>query len=177
MRTGLLNGEETLAHLDLARTVTGWASLRLATRFGSAAVANVALFQSRDTDLFGYAANGFFERQIHVIAQVRAARCALATASAAKDITENIAKDIAEIRAATKTTAAAAHAALLKCGVTVLIVGCTLLGIGQDFIRFFDFFEFSFSLFITLVTVRVILHGQALIRLFDFTLFRCSGNA
>jgi hypothetical protein len=36
-------------------------------------VANVALFQSRDTDLFGYAANGFFKRQIHVIAQVRRA--------------------------------------------------------------------------------------------------------
>jgi hypothetical protein len=76
MRTGLLNGEEALAHLHLAGTVTGWTGLRLATRFGAAAVANVTLFQRRDTDLFGDAANGFFQRQIHVVAQVapRAAR-------------------------------------------------------------------------------------------------------
>ena len=70
VRTGLLNGEEALAHLNLACPVAGRTGLRLAARFGAAAVTNVALFQSRDTDLFRYTANGFFERKIHVIAQV-----------------------------------------------------------------------------------------------------------
>ena len=44
MRTGLLNGEEALAHLHLTRTVAGRTSLRLASCFGAAAVTNVALF-------------------------------------------------------------------------------------------------------------------------------------
>ncbi len=176
VRTGLLYRKEALTHLYLARAMTGWTGLRFAACFGAAAVADVALFQRRNTDLFGDATNRFFQRQLHVVTEIGAARRALPATSAAKDIAENIAKDIAEVRTAAKT-AAAAHAALLKGRMAVLIVGRTLLGISQDFIRFFDFFKFGFGLFITLVTVRVILHGQALISLFDFTLFRCFGDA
>jgi hypothetical protein len=149
------------------------------TRFRAAAVANVTLFQRRDTDLFGDAANGLFQRQIHVVAQVCAARRALTTTTAAEDVAEHIAKDIAEISTAAKaaaTESTAAHAALFKGCVTVLVIGRTFLCIGQDFVGFFDLFKFGFSLFITLVTVRVEFHGQALIRLFDFTLFRCFGT-
>ena len=176
VRTGLLYRKEALTHLDLACAMTGRTGLRFAASFGAAAVADVALFQRRNTDLFGDATYRFFQRQLHVVTEIGAARRALPATSAAKDIAENIAKDIAEVRTAAKT-AAAAHAALLKGRVAVLIVGRTLLGISQDFIRFFDFFKFGFSLFITLVAVRVIFHGQALISLFDFTLFRCFGNA
>ncbi|MNL53132.1 hypothetical protein D3C87_1763550 [compost metagenome] len=143
-------------------------------------MADITLFQRRNADLFGHAAYGFFQRQIHVVAQVRAACRALTTTATAEDITENIAKDVAEISAtATKATAvsAAAHAALFKRRMTVLIVGCTFLSVGQDLIRFFDLFKFGFGLFVTLVTVRVKFHGQALVRLFDFTLFRCFRNA
>ncbi|MNY70666.1 hypothetical protein D3C86_2088470 [compost metagenome] len=60
---------------------------------------------------------------------------------------------------------------------TVLIVCRTLLRTGQDLVGFFDLFKFGFGLFVTLVTVRVKFHGQALVRLFDFTLFRCFRNA
>lgn len=127
-------------------------------------MADVALFQRRNTDLFSDAAHRFFQRQLHVVTEIGAACRALTTTPAAKDIAENIAKDIAEVGTAAKT-AAAAHAALFEGRVAVLIVGRTLLGISQDFIRFFDFFKFGFSLFITLVAVRVIFHGQALISL------------
>lgn len=176
MRTGLLYRKKALAHLHLARAMTGRTGLRFAAGLGAAAVADVALFQRRNTDLFSDAAHRFFQRQLHVVTEIGAACRALTTTSATKDIAENIAKDIAEVGTAAKT-AAAAHAALFEGRVAVLIVGRTLLGISQDFIRFFDFFKFGFSLFITLVAVRVIFHGQALISLFDFTLFRCFGNA
>ena len=160
--------------------MTGWTGLRLCARFRAAAVANVTLFQRRDTDLFGYAANGLFQRQLHVVAQVRAARRALTTTAAAENVAKYIAKDIAEVSAAAKaaaTESTAAHAALFKGCMTVLVIGRTFLCIGQDFVGFFDLFKFGFSLFVTLVTVRVEFHGQALIRLFDFTLFRSFRNA
>lgn len=113
----------------LARTVAGWTGLRLRTRFRAAAVANVTLFQRRDTDLFGDAANGLFQRQLHVVAQVRAARRALTATAAAEDVAKYIAKDIAEVSAAAEaaaTESTAAHAALFKGRVTVLVIGRTL---------------------------------------------------
>ena len=180
VRTGLLHREEALAHLHLTGTVTGWAGLWLSPRFRTAAVANVTLFQRRNTDLFGDAANRFFQRQVHVVAQVCAARRALTATPATEDIAKYITKDIAEISAAAEaaaTKSTAAHAALFKGCVTVLVIGRTFLCIGQDFIGFFDLFKFGFSLFVTLITVRVEFHGQALIRLFDFTLFRSFRNA
>ncbi len=178
--TRLLYREEALTHLHLAGTMTGWTGLWLCPRFSTAAVANVTLFQRRNTDLFGHAANGLFQRQIHVVAQVCAARRALTATTAAEDVAKHIAKDVAEISAAAKaaaTESTAAHAALFKGCVTVLVIGRTFLCVGQDFVGFFDLFKFRFSLFVTLVTVRVEFHGQALIRLFDFTLFRSFRNA
>ncbi|CDL16568.1 hypothetical protein [Klebsiella pneumoniae IS46] len=76
-------------------------------------MADVALFQRRNTDLFSDAAHRFFQRQLHVVTEIGAACRALTTTSAAKDIAENIAKDIAEVGTAAKT-AAAAHAALFE---------------------------------------------------------------
>ncbi len=67
-RTGLLHGKEALTHLYLARTVTGRTGLRLGARFGTAAVADITLFQRRNADLFGHAADRFFQRQLHVVA-------------------------------------------------------------------------------------------------------------
>lgn len=128
VRTGLLYCEEALTHLHLTGTVTGWTGLRLGTRFRAAAVAHVTLFQRRDTDLFGDTANGLFQRQLHVVAQVCAARCALTTTTAAKDIAEHVAEDVAEISTAAKaaaTESAAAHAALFKGCVAVLVIGRT----------------------------------------------------
>ena len=180
VRTGLLYRKEALTHLYLACAMTGRTGLRFAACFGAAAVADVALFQRRNTDLFGDATYRFFQRQLHVVTEIGAARRALPATSAAKDIAENIAKDIAEVGTAAKaaaTESTAAHAALFKGCVTVLVIGCTFLCIGQDFVGFFDLFKFGFSLFVTLITVRVEFHGQALIRLFDFTLFRSFRNA
>ncbi|MOA53092.1 hypothetical protein D3C78_1764980 [compost metagenome] len=58
----------------------------------------------------------------------------------------------------------------------VLIVGSTFLIVGQDLVGFLDLFKLAFGVFF-LITIRVILHRQALIRLFDFALVCRLGNA
>ena len=65
--TGLLYGKKALTHLHLTGTVTGWTGLRLSAHLRAATVADVTLFQSRNTDLFGDATHGFFQSEIHVV--------------------------------------------------------------------------------------------------------------
>ena len=67
VRTGLLYRKKALAHLHLACAMTGRTGLRFAAGLGAAAVADVALFQRRNTDLFGDATHGFFQSEIHVV--------------------------------------------------------------------------------------------------------------
>ena len=103
------------------------------------------------------------------------------TTTAAKDIAEDVAKDIAEVRAAAAKAAAAestaAHAALFKGRMTVLIVCRALLRVGQDFVGFLDLFEFGFRFFVTRIAIGVKLHRQAFIRLFNFTFVCGFGDA
>ncbi len=136
-------------------------------------MADVALFQRRDADLFRDAAYRFFQRQLHGVTQIGTTRRALTTTTAAEDVAKDIAKDVAEVGTATKAaaTVSTAAAALLKGRMAVLIVRRAFLGIGQDLIGFVDLFEFAFGLFIALVAVRVKFHGQASVRLFDLRLF------
>lgn len=105
-------------------------------------MADVALFQRRDADLFGDATYRFLEGQLHVIAQIGTAAGAL-TAASAEDVAKHVAKDIAEVGTAAK--AAAAHAALFKGRVPILVVGRALLVVGQDFVSFFNFFKLGFG--------------------------------
>jgi hypothetical protein len=92
VRTRLLHGEEALAHLHLAlnrdRLDRSPAEL---PGFRAAAVANVTLFQRRNADLFGDAANGLLEGQLHVVAQIGTARWRADGGTTA-------AKNVAEIR-------------------------------------------------------------------------------
>jgi hypothetical protein len=59
----------------------------------------------------------------------------------------------------------------------ILIVGRTLLRVGQNLVGFFRFFKFGFRFFITGIAVRVMFHRQALVSLFDFTLVSRFGDA
>src|SRR5471032_1742928 len=147
-RTRLLHREEALTHLYLACTVTGRTGDGRASGFRAAAVANITLGKRWDADLFGDTTNGLFQSQIHVIAQIRTSAGAL-TASTTKDVAKDVTKDVAEICTATAAVTAATHTALLKSRMAILIVGSTFLCIGQNFVRFFDFFKFAFGFFIT----------------------------
>ena len=136
-------------------------------------MADVALFQRRDADLFGDATYRFLEGQLHVIAQIGTAAGAL-TAASAEDVAKHVAKDIAEVGTAAK--AAAAHAALFKGRVPILVVGRAFLVVGQDFISFFNFFKLDFGV-LFLVAVRMVFHRQAFVRLFDLTFIRRLADA
>jgi hypothetical protein len=118
-------------------------------------MADVAFFQCGNADFLGHAPDRFFKRQLHIITEIRTTAGALAP-TAAEDIAEHIAKDIGEISPA--RSAAAAHAALFKRGMAVLVVGRALLRVIQDFIGFFGFFKLCFSFRIPWVAIRVEFH-------------------
>ena len=82
----------------------------------------------------------------------------------AHEIAEHFIKDIGEARA-TAAKATCATAAIFKRCVTKLVVGGALLIVLQDIIGFVDFLEFMFRRIITLITIRVILHGHLAIGL------------
>ncbi len=136
---------------------------------GTGAVTDFTVDQGRHLDLLGDPAYRLFQRQLHGVAQVGATgRATTATATAAtKNIAKHVAEDVAEIGAAAKAAVATATLALIHPGVTVLVIAGTQIGIGQDLVGFLDLFELLFGPGIALVAVRVILHGQTLVRLLD----------
>jgi hypothetical protein len=122
------------------------------------------------------AEDGLLEIQFQVVTQIGAAKYLLTpTASAsAKNIAEDIAKDVAErISAAESTTTTAARRQAL---VTVLIVNGALLFVRQYLVGLLGLFEFLFGLVIVRIAVRVKFHGQTPIRLLQFGFGGCAGN-
>jgi hypothetical protein len=85
-----------------------------------------------------------------------------------KDVAKNIAESFTKTTEAFSPAARAAHVGI-NTGVTVLVVSGALLCVRQHLIGLFDLFEFGFGVFgiVALMTVRVELHGQFAIRLFD----------
>jgi hypothetical protein len=63
--------------------------------------------------------------------------------------------------------------------VAVLVVGAALAGVGQHFVGLFDFLEFFFGGLgrITLIAVRVVLHRQLAIALFNVVVAGIPGYA
>ncbi|MOA54077.1 hypothetical protein D3C78_1776390 [compost metagenome] len=59
----------------------------------------------------------------------------------------------------------------------VLVVGGTLLAIGQDFIRGLDLLELFFGVLAVRITVRVVLHRQLAIGLLDVVVRRIAIDA
>src|SRR5438046_5086108 len=98
LRAGLLDGKKTLRHAHLPLTVAGGAGLGLRSRLGARAVAGRALLQRGDADLGFGAAGRLFQRQLEVVAQIRAAIHAIAAAPSAARAraAENLAEDVAE---------------------------------------------------------------------------------
>ena len=97
-------------------------------------------------------------------------RAAKAAETTAKDITE----DIAQIDPiAAKAAEAARAAAVLGCiagihtGKAVLIVQLALLRVRKHLVGFIDFLELFLGILIAGVVVRVVLHGQLAVSLFD----------
>ena len=169
MRTGLADRKETLSHLHLASTVTGWAGLGLTARFGARAMTLIATHQGRDLDLLADTAHGLLKGQLHVVTQIGAPRRTLLATATTEDIAEDITKDIPEIGTTTKTARTSPHAGINP-GMAILVIGCPLLGVSQDLVSFLDFLELLFRLRILAVAVGMVFHGQTLVSLLDLAI-------
>ncbi len=172
VRTCLLHREKALTHLHLAGAVAGRAGLGTAAGVGTGAVTDFTVNQSRHLDLLGDPAYRLFQRQLHGVTQVGATGRATTgtTTATAEDVTEYVTKHVGEVGTAAKATVATATLARVDTGMAVLVVTGTQVGIGQDLVGFLDLFELLFGCGITLITIRVILHGQALVRLLNLAI-------
>jgi len=127
------------------------------------------VLQRRHLDFSGFTAHCVLKRYLEGVTQIRASLRPLTSTTAA---TKNIAKDITENIAEATTLEATATHLWINARVTVLIVGLTLLAIAENFISLGGLFEFLVSIGVIRITVRVILHRNAPIGLFN-VLCRC----
>jgi hypothetical protein len=170
LRAGLLYREETLLHTDLAMTATGTADFRRTALFCTGATASIAMHHSRHTNLDRCALHGVFKTQGKVVTQVSATIGTLATCgppSATKDIAKDVTEDITETGAAGAARPTTGTHRRVHTGMAELVIGGTLLGIGKDFVRLFGLLEFSLGFLVIRITIRVVLHSQAAIGLFQ----------
>src|SRR5690606_32750467 len=106
--TRLLNAEKPLLHAHRPAAVAGMASLRVRTRFGAAAMADIAGLPTGNPD-FGVEAVGcLLKADVQGVLEIGAAIDLRASATpaptgAAKDLAENIAKSVGKARAAHAT--------------------------------------------------------------------------
>src|SRR5690606_11188287 len=176
-RTGLLDGEKSLLHADLARTMAGSTGFWPATTFRTAALTGTAFHMRRHTNFDVRAAHRIFQVKLQGLEQITAAVGTGTPAAPAttEDIANAVAKNITEAGTATEAPGAA-RCRGIHTGMPELVVGRPAVGVRQHFIRFACFLELVFCLFIARIPVRVILHGKAPIRLFDFFFVRRLGN-
>jgi hypothetical protein len=108
------------------------------------------------------------EGDFEVVAQIGTAidiRTTAATATPAEDLVERCRRKASEKPPA---PAAPMPACGIDTGVTVLVVGRTLLRVGEDLVGFLDFLEVLLGLGIVRIAVRMVLHRQLAVGLLDF---------
>src|SRR5206468_4474319 len=135
------------------------AGLWLGARLGAGARAGLAGDRDRNFDLRGLALERFLERDLHVVAQIRAALAAAAAALArhAEQVFENVGERRRKARAEPGT---AATRALLERGMSEAIIGGALLAVLENLVGLVDFLEADFALGIAGILVRMPLHRE-----------------
>jgi hypothetical protein len=100
----------------------------------------------------------------------RAGAAALATEDVAEDVAEGLGEPTKTLRS--RPTGAEASGVGVDPSVPVLVVGSALLRVGEHLVGFFRLLEllFGFLVAVTLVAVRVVLHGQLAVGLLDVVL-------
>ena len=164
-RAGALEREETLGLANLAVARAARAGLRFRSGLGAAARASLAGHRGRNADLRGLAVERLFERDLHVVAQIRAALAparAAAPAAHAEEVVEDIGERRGEIR--TEAVRRAAAPAMLERGVAEAVVGGALLGVLEDVVGFADFLELVLAIIVAGIAVRMVFHRELAVR-------------
>ena len=165
---GPRDGEEALLIAQLAAAVALRACLRLGSRRGAGALARFARFLPRNLNRRLDAFGGFVERDLEVVAQIRAAlRAAAAALSAehladAEDVAE-AAEDVFEAGEDARIESAGAGRAL-DARVAVPIVGGALVTVRENRVRLGALLEAFFRFVIARVAVGVVLQRELAIR-------------
>ncbi len=164
-RAGAFDGEEALCGAHAARALTGRAGLGAGAGLGARTGTDIAGDGGGNADLGVLAAEGFLQRDFHVVAQVRTAFAAAGgapLAPAAHHLAEDILEDVGEAAGTEALAARTAHAphATFEGSMAIAVIGSPLLRVLQRLIGLVDFLERRLSLGIARVLVRVILHGE-----------------
>ena len=181
---GLHDAEgRTLLTNDKASAAAVRAGLRAGTGGAAAAVALGTLLLTGDGDVLLAAMHRLVKRQGDAHPDVlalaggvgvrRTARAAKTAEAAAKDVAENIAKVNTVAAKAAETAKAAGAAAVLgsvvgvNTGKAVLVVELALLRVRKHLVCLVDLLELFLGILVAGVIVRVVLHGQLAVSLFD----------
>src|SRR5579862_5579618 len=175
---GTGHAEKSLLVADLAATATGPAWNRgLAGSRPCPSAFFAGLMAAHVYRGFG-AKNCLFKFQRDVFAKIGAALCTGAAAgpstkkvSEAEKVTEDFA-DILE-----DGWVEPSHASAIDSGVSVTVVGSTLIGVSQDGVGFAALFKFLFRVRVVGVAVRMKLQRQLAICAFDFLVAGLAGNS
>src|SRR5215218_3101036 len=171
-----LDNEEALLCTDFPHAAAGVAGAGAVVVAGAAAaVADFALRVRVDGDGSLDTGERFLERELKIVAQVRAARGVLASAARVHELAEDGREDVG--KAVEPCFAEGVAAAVLERRPAETVVGCPLLRVLQDVIGFVDLLEAIRLLGATVVPVRMTLLGELTVRRLDCSLVRAARNA
>ena len=133
MRAGALDREEALLRPDAPIAAAGRAGARLGARLGARAGAGRAGDRRRQSQIGGLAGEGLLKRDFEIVAQIRAARGAVAAAAPRRPITSpKRSSKISAIEAPKPSPRSHWQtAALLEGGMAEAVIGGALLRIGE----------------------------------------------
>ena len=139
----------------------GGAGLWLGALFGARSGAGLAGRRGRELQRRRLAVIGLLERDLHIVAQIRAALAAVARAAAAPphDVAEEILENIGH-GGAEALAAEAEAAALFEGGMAKTVVGGALLRVAQALIGFVQFLETRFRRLVAGMSVGMALHRR-----------------
>ena len=162
-RARLRDGEGALRDTHLACAAAGGAGRGLCAGTRSAALADVAGRHRRDANFRFKTVRGLLERDLEVVAQVRAAEDRRAAAAcAAEDLPEDVAEDVAE---AAHAGASGARRVRIDARVAELVVRGALLRIAEHFVGFLRLLEVLLGARVFRIAVRMPFHGEPAIGL------------
>ena len=112
-------------------------------------------------------ARGFLQGDFEVVAQVRAPVDVGAATPSAEDVAEDVAEGVGK---AAETGTCCASAGGVHAGMAVLVVGGAFAGVAEYFVGFLRLLEVLFRFWIIRIAVRMMLHRQLAIGLFEVLL-------
>jgi hypothetical protein len=167
LRAGSRNTEEALLESHLPVPIAHGTNRGTASLLGAAACTFRACFMARILDLLRCTESGIFKFEFEVVAKIRSALnpTAPTTASTSEHVseTENVAEHIAEVRKDAGIESGVSSSTA-QSGMTVTVVCGALLGIGKNRICFGRFLEAIFGLFVSGISVRMVLKRELSIR-------------